>query len=162
VPPESKPANGNGGAQRPYESVVWLDNLRLKLATADRDAVIKIGGLASVTEALRDAPVRVKEVVGELLADAYARTEPDQDDAEIPFGDTEASDEPPEDRDAALAAERIAEIEGCQDPRAVDKVMSSMVTGALLARFDKARPELARAIIEAADGKVQELRLATG
>jgi hypothetical protein len=158
VPPESKPANGNG-TQRPYESVVWLDNLRLKLATADRESVVKIGGLASVTEALRDGPDRVKEVVGELLADAYARTEPevyqDDDEDEIPTGD----EEPAEDRDAALAAERVAEIEACRDPRAVDKLMQSLTMTGTLVKLEKSRPELAERIIAASVEKLGELRL---
>jgi hypothetical protein len=159
-PPPAPATNGNG--MRPYESVVWLDNLRTKLATCDRDAVIKTAGLASVTEALEKAPERVQEVVKELLADAYARTEPyqDGDEDEIPTDEPEAT--PAEDRDAVLAAERIAEIEACRDPKAVDKIMSGMLVSALLARFDKARPELAQRILAAAEGKLAEMRVGGG
>jgi hypothetical protein len=160
-PPESKPAAApaNGNGLRPYESVVWLDNLAKKLATADRDAVVRIGGLASVTEALRDGPERVRDAVNELLGDAFARCEREEAEAtdEIPTDEMPETPLEPEDRDRQQALDRVGEIENCQDTRAIDRVMGSMVLTALLARLDKARPELARMIMEAAEGRRQEL-----
>jgi hypothetical protein len=185
TPPASTQTNGNGHEAVSPNNRVWLDNMRKKLATTDRDTVVKIGGLRSVTEALAHASDVVKAELNEMLADAYAacdKAEADaaeaaeaqrwvaSDDGEIENDPTLGGVVPDElatppsqpDKNAAAAADLIAQIKAARDPRAVERVMSGMIATALLDRFDREHPELAASIREAAAARTAELRAGGG
>jgi hypothetical protein len=155
------PPTTNGNGPRPYESVVWLDNLGKKLATSSRDEVVKIGGLASVTEALRDAPERVRQAVTDLLADAYERCEREEAELEGEVSAAEEMGEPtPANDEDARADLLLAEIEIARDAKMVQTIMTRMTTAALTDRWHRdGRADLVERVSGAAEAKAAELRL---
>ncbi len=157
------PPATNGNGPRPYESVVWLDNLGQKLATATRDEVVKIGGLASVTEALRDAPERVRQAVTDLLADAYERCEREEAELEAEVSAAEEMGEPTANDEDARADLILAEIQIARDARTVQTIMTRMTTAALTDRWHRdGRADLVERVAGAAEAKAAELRLGAG
>jgi hypothetical protein len=177
VPPESKPAatpapNGNGIDP---DTRRWLDNLRQKLATTDRDTVVKIGGMKSVSDALAHAPEAVRGEINDMLADAYAACDKAEADAaeaaeagrwaggDLVENDPEHDTGPPTDKERDSARLILAEIEIARDPVAVTRITGRMTTSVLFDRWQGiGRADLIDLVRTTAEGKTQELRLATG